>query len=110
LESLSPLCWLYVEFESEPDSKSLSVDYSDGAKKMGGNSRKISELVHQLQKQTARSYKSENMRMVKILFSLEGRINRAEFWVGLISIALFSVLMFSLGRHVSALGGQGPEF
>src|SRR5437660_424065 len=71
--------------------------------------RKISGLVHPLQTQTTRSYKSENMRIVKILFSLEGRINRAEFWVGLASIALFTVVMLSLGRHVYAMGGQGAR-
>ena len=49
------------------------------------------------------------MRIVKILFSLEGRINRAEFWVGLASIALFTVVMLSLGRHVYAMGGQGAR-
>jgi uncharacterized membrane protein YhaH (DUF805 family) len=46
------------------------------------------------------------MRMVKILFSLEGRINRVEFWVSLVTITLFTMLMLSLGRHVYAMGAQ----
>jgi uncharacterized membrane protein YhaH (DUF805 family) len=47
------------------------------------------------------------MRVFKIFFSLEGRINRVEFWVALVSIALFTVLMLSLGRHVYRMEGQG---
>jgi hypothetical protein len=49
------------------------------------------------------------MRFFRIFFSLDGRINRVEFWVALVSIALFSILMHGLGRRVYAMGGQGAK-
>jgi uncharacterized membrane protein YhaH (DUF805 family) len=49
------------------------------------------------------------MRVFKIFFSLEGRINRLEFWVALVSIALFTVLMLGLGRHIYRMDGQGAR-
>ena len=45
------------------------------------------------------------MRILKMLFSLEGRINRVQFWCALAIIATFSGLMFSAVRFVS---GSGP--
>jgi uncharacterized membrane protein YhaH (DUF805 family) len=46
------------------------------------------------------------MRVFRILFALEGRINRLEFWLGLAIIATFTALMFTAVRHVYAIGGQ----
>ena len=46
------------------------------------------------------------MHIGKVLFSLEGRINRLQFWLSLLAIAGFTTAMFVGGRHVSAIGGQ----
>jgi uncharacterized membrane protein YhaH (DUF805 family) len=46
------------------------------------------------------------MRIIEILFSLEGRINRLQFWVALLAVAAVSSEVFILGRDVYAMGGQ----
>jgi len=46
------------------------------------------------------------MRIVQILFSLEGRINRLQFWLSLLAIAAVSSAIFLAGRDVYAIGSQ----
>jgi uncharacterized membrane protein YhaH (DUF805 family) len=49
------------------------------------------------------------MHFVEVLFSLEGRINRLQFWLALITIAIFTTVMFIAVRQVYALGGQSAR-
>jgi uncharacterized membrane protein YhaH (DUF805 family) len=46
------------------------------------------------------------MHIVEILFSLEGRINRLQFWLALLAIAIVSSALFIAGRDVYAFGSQ----
>jgi len=46
------------------------------------------------------------MQPLKILFSLEGRINRLQFWVALAVIVVVSAALFVTGRQLSASGTQ----
>jgi uncharacterized membrane protein YhaH (DUF805 family) len=40
------------------------------------------------------------MRVLRILFSLEGRINRLQFWLTLLGIAAFTTVMFTAIEHL----------
>src|SRR6266508_3143114 len=44
------------------------------------------------------------MQPLRILFSLEGRINRLQFWTALAVIAVVSTALLVTGRQLNAMG------